>query len=153
MGNVINVGKNGINEELSQYQLADGRWQVYVKPYTEEVKEELEGHRMSKRVAENIEVTVKDGTYCITSKDIIRDFRDLRVSLWFMIFWRFRCEARNTFAMDVEGTNSRKLCWSENKVNMAFNEENKNYHFYVVSLSPEFIEASCLPRFYVPACA
>jgi trigger factor len=57
MGNVINVGKNGINEELSQYQLADGRWQVYVKPYTEEVKEELEGHRMSKRVAENIEVT------------------------------------------------------------------------------------------------
>ena len=44
MGNVMNAGKmNGGNmtEELAQYQLKDGRWRVYVKPYAAEVKEEL----------------------------------------------------------------------------------------------------------------
>ena len=156
MGNVMNAGKmNGGNmtEELAQYQLKDGRWRVYVKPYAAEVKEELEGHMKSKRANEVLSITKKDGTYCITSRDIIRDFRDLRVSLWFMIFWRFRCEARNTFAMTVEGNASRKLKWCENVVNMPYNEENKESAFYVVTLSHEFIEATCLPRFYNPVCA
>lgn len=159
MGNVIdaskkmNNGGNTVNEELKQFQLSDGRWRVYVKPYTAEVKEELETHRTSKHAAKSITVTVKDGTYCITSKEIIRDFRDLRTTLWFMIFWRFRCEAKNTFATAIEGNTSRKLRWCENKMNMAYNNDNKENHFYVVSLSPQFIEATCLPQFYVPATA
>ena len=156
MGNVMNAGKmNGGNltEELAQYQLKDGRWRVYVKPYTAEVKEELEAHLKSKRANEVLSISKKDGTYCITSREIFRDFRDLRTSLWFMIFWRFRCEARNTFAMTVEGNNARKLKWCENVVNMPYNEENKESAFYVVTLSHEFIEATCLPRFYNPVCA
>ena len=145
-----NVGKNAFIEEVSQYKQADGRWKVYVKPYTAELKADLEGYRKSKRAAKSIAVTEKDGTYEITSKDIIHDYRDLRESLWFIIFWKYRCEARNTFATDIAAKDYRKLCWSENKVNMPFNDENKNYHFYVVALSPQFIEATRLPRFYVP---
>ena len=156
MGIVMSAEKkNGGNmtEELAQYQLKDGRWRVYVKPYTAEVKEELEGHLNSKRVNEVLSISKKDGTYCITSRDIIRDFRDLRNSLWFMIFWRFRCEANSTFAMSIEGNTNRRLKWSENAVNMPYNEENKDNFFYVVTLSHEFIEATCLPRFCEPVCA
>ena len=152
MGNVNNAGSD-FAKELAQYQLKDGRWRVYVKPYTAEIKEELEAYMTSKRANASVTVSVKEGTYCITSKDIIRDFRDMRETLWFMIFWRFRCEARNTFAMTIEGNNTRKLHWCENKVNMAYTEDNKDKHFYVVSLSPDFIAATTLPRFYAPACA
>ena len=148
---VVNANKDTIAEELAQYKRADGRWQVYVKPYTAELKADLEEYRTSKRAAETISVTEKNGTYKITSKNIMHDFRDLRNSLWFMIFWKYRCEARSTFATDVAGGDFRKLHWYENNVDMAFNEENKDYHFYVVTLSPKFIEATCLPRFYIPA--
>lgn len=148
MGNAINANaNNAIQEELARFHRPDGRWCMYVKPYTLDLKKELEGHRTCKHAAESIMVTEKDGTYCITSKDIMHDFRDLRGSLWFMIYWRFRCEARNTFATEIEGSNVRRLRWSENQVNMAYTDENKDYHFYVVTLSPQVIEATRLPRF------
>lgn len=149
MGNAINANaNNAIQEELARFHRPDGRWCMYVKPYTVDLKKELEGHRTCKHATKSIMVTEKDGTYCITSKDIMHDFRDLRGSLWFMIYWRFRCEARNTFATEIEGGNSRRLRWSENQVDMAYTDENKDYHFYVVTLSPQVIEATRLPRFH-----
>lgn len=148
------IGANmAIAEELAKFHLADGRWSVHVKPYTLEIKEELEAYRKSKYATKGITVTEENGTYCITSTDIMYDFRDLRGSLWFMIFWRLRCEARSTFATVIEGGNTRKMRWCENKMNMAFNDENKEYNFYVVALSPQLIEATCLPRFHIPNCA
>lgn len=152
MENVIDA-KQTVMEEFARFHLADGRWRMYVKPYTANLKEELENYRTSKTAAKSINVTVEDGTYCITSDEIIYDFRDLRTTLWFMIFWRLRCEARNTFATEIIGGNCRKLRWSENKVNMEYNDENKDNYFYVVSLSPQFIEATSLPRFQRPRCA
>lgn len=154
MGNVIDASMNNVHEELARFQLSDGRWRMYVKPYTVDLKKELEGHRTCKHAVKSVTVTEENGTYCITSKDIMYDFRDLRGSLWFMIYWRFRCEARNTFAMDMANPgNYKKLRWCDNEMNMPFNDENKEKHFYVVTLSPNFIEATCLPRFHGSACA
>lgn len=148
MGSAINANANAIQEELARFHRPDGRWCMYVKPFTVDLKKELEGHRTCKHAAKSISVTEKDGTYCITSKDILHDFRDLRGSLWFMIYWRFRCEARNTFATEVTaGNNHQKKRWCDNEMNMPYTEENKENYFYVVTLSPQFIEATSLPRF------
>ena len=147
----VNANKNVVKEEFARFHMPDGRWRMFVKPYTVELKKELEDYRKSKHAANAVSVSEKDGTYCITSKDIMHDFRDLRASLWFMIFWKFRCEARNSFATAIEGGNVRRLRWCENKVDMEFNEENMGYSFYVVTLSPQFIEATSLPRFGIPA--
>lgn len=153
MGNVINAKANGVGEDIARFHLADGRWRVYVKPYTVDFKKELEDHMASKYVARSITITEENGTFCLTSNDMMYDYRDLTASLWFRIFWRFRCAALNTFATELEDVHSRKLRWCENKMNMEFNDENKENHFYVVSLSPQFIEATSLPRFHVPHCA
>lgn len=147
MGNPINANVNTVQDELAKFHMADGRWRMYVKPYTMNLKEELEGHRTNKCASQSIMVTENDGTYCITSKDIMHDFRDLRGSLWFMIYWRFRCEARNTFATEVIGNNIQKMRWCDNEMKMPYNEENKENYFYVVTLSPQFIETTTLPLF------
>ena len=147
MGDVINASASAVHEELAKFHLADGRWRMYVKPYTVALKKELEAHRTCEHAAKSIHVVENDGTYCITSRDIMHDFRDLRGSLWFMIFWRFRCEARNTFATEVTGNDYQKRRWCDNEMNMPYNEENKENYYYVVSLSPKFIESTCLPRF------
>lgn len=154
MGNVIDAKKGNMHEEIAKFHLSDGRWRMYIKPYTMNLREELEGHRKSTYAARSISITETDGTYCITSKDIMHDFRDLYGSLWFRIFWRFRSEAMNTFATELVDNNTfRKQRWCDNEMNMEYNDENKEKYYYVVTLSPYFIEASSLPRFQGSACA
>ena len=149
----VNNAKQSVSEELAKFQMSDGRWCMYVKPYTLKLQEELENYRKCKSAVKRVSITEKDGTYCITSNDIIKDFEELRTSFWFMAFWKFRSEARNTFATEIVGGRCRKLRWENNNMNMEFTEENKDNYFYVVALSPYFIEATSLPRFQIPQCA
>ena len=134
-------------EELSRFHLIDGRWRLYVKPYTRQLEDELESYRRNQYVADGVSVKEVMGTYVITSKEVMHEFSHLRGSLWFMLFWRYYCDARYKLARELEGERKSPLCWRENKMGLEFNDENGDYNYYVLVLSHEFIKPDTLPYF------
>lgn len=154
MGNVINVSTNknekeaAFKAEIARYQLPDGRWRVYIKPYTAEIKEDLEFQKNCVHNKKSMTITEENGTYCFTSNSIYPTFMDAKMTPWGMLFWRYRCESISTFATEIQGVNSQRICWKDNNVNMEFTADNMDKHFIVVSISPDFIAANTLPRFH-----
>ena len=154
MGNVINASEkimekgDAFKADIARYQLPDGRWRVYIKPYTAEHKPDLEFQKGCAYNKSSMIITEEDGTYCVTSKYAYPTFREAKMSSWGLLFWRYRCDSIHTFATDIRGVNAERICWKDNSVNMEYTAENMNKHFIVVSISPDFITANTLPRFH-----
>ena len=91
---IINIsGGEGYKASVySQFQ-ENGRAVFYVRPFSEELKSELE--RLIKdapKVSKTVNITEKNGTYRVASMETLSGI-DFHESFWGMLFRRFKAEA------------------------------------------------------------
>ena len=112
-------GENNNAQVIEKY-LEDGIPVFYVRPFSKELKEELD--RLIKdapRVARDTSVTERNGTYRVArvNSEPIKNIQEFMGCLWGMLFRRFMAEAKHVC---IDETTSEK--------------------YYVVIFSNEYIE-------------
>ncbi len=133
-----------------KFQLeGDHTWRMYVKPFSKAGVEDLNMLMKSAYARERVWIEEKNGTYCITSRQPIDKQVEYVESLWGILHRKFERQSTELAcenAVSVSGF-KRALKWHENDLGLPVAEKDRDKNFYVFVLSPQFIEATALPRF------
>ncbi len=131
------------------FQLKDKTWRMHVRPYTKAGVDDLHMLMNNAYACERISITEKNGTFCITSLQPIRNPGDYIHSLWGMLHRKYnrQCnELASEDPVDMSGFKTPRK-WKDNDLGLPVAEADGEKNFYVFIISPEFIEATTLPRF------
>ena len=152
-GGVVTKVTEKFKQFRDKYQLADKCWRMYVKPFSKAGVEDLERLKTSAYVAERIKIVEREGTYEITSQQPIMNMDDYMNTLWGMLHRMYERQASELACenpVSVVGY-KRALKWHENDLGIPVAEEDREKNYYILMLSPKFIEATTLPRFRTAA--
>ncbi len=156
MGNIVKeemgVAAMKVTERFKElrkmFQLKNHCWRMYVKPFSKAGVQELEDFMKNAYAMERLTIREKEGTYEITSRQPIDNVDDYVETLWGMLHRKYEHQCTELAAEPVTVSGFRRaLKWHENDLGLPVAAEDRDKNFYILVISPEFIEANTLPKF------
>lgn len=145
-----------LRENFSRFQILSKQLRVYVKPYTMELVNDLEFLKSNKYAGKHINVTEKNGTYCLTSVVVCETYQDFQAMetnqlyLWWTKVKQYVCQPDRVVLEVNEDRRAYpkvKARWGNNDVGMSVAECDFNKSYYPTRISTSYIEPDALPLF------
>lgn len=138
---------------------AEKQLRVYVKPYTKEIRDDLEMYRTMPYAQQTMTVTEENGTYTLTSVKSVESYEDFlkmmhgELYLWWAKVRQYLGNC-NDVVMELnpsDGTTKVRALWGKNDMGMPVNREDFFKNYYPTRISKEYIKPDEAPEFFSAA--
>lgn len=155
---IMNLEKlaNQMKSNFKSFQNEQGQLRVYVKPYTQEIKDDLEMYRTMAYAAERMIVTELNGTYMLTSVKSVETYADFlkmmheELYLWWSKVRQYLGNSQDVVMELSEEHGSVckvRALWGKNNIGMPVETDDFFKNYYPTRVSRDYIEPSQAPEF------
>lgn len=146
----------GMRNEFESFLDEEKRLRIFVKPYTQEIKDDLEMYRTMEYAMQRMIVTEDKGTYTLTSVKSVETFEDFRCMMHgeLYLWWsKVRQYLGNTSDVVMEiSENDRsyktRALWGKNDIGMKVKMDDYFKHYYPTRVSNQYIDPDQTPEFF-----
>lgn len=150
---------NEMKTNFQSFKNELGQLRIYVKPYTQEIREDLEMYRTMPYAQERMLVTEMDGTYMLTSVKSVETYADFlkmmhgELYLWWAKVRQYLGTPRDV-VMEIgeeSGVSMVRALWGRNNIGMKVEMDDFFKNYYPTRVSRYYIEPTQTPEFFQDA--